>query len=82
MRRHQQTGTVADMVRNIAILVGIVVVTSATVTAAWLAISTAVNGGEPVPHIDAENNVICYTYRNALSCMAYHDEGTHLEIVP
>lgn len=36
----------------------------------------------PVPHIDAENNVICYTYRDALACMAYHDEGTHLEILP
>lgn len=43
---------------------------------------SAVSDGKPVPHIDAENNVICYTYRNALECMPYNDEGTRLEVMP
>lgn len=33
-------------------------------------------------HMDAPNNVICYAYRDSIDCLPYHDEGTHLEVLP
>lgn len=30
-------------------------------------------------HIDAEQNIICYTHASEMECFPYNDEGTHLE---
>lgn len=30
-------------------------------------------------YLDAEYNVICYTYKTGVDCLPYNDEGTHLE---